>query len=229
MVDRPILMSAPMVRACLREIEQPGTGKTQTRRVLNPQPAPQAQVYRVGRLWDWRDGTRVGSARVPYAVDDRLYVREAWRTEIRNDDISPRELRAGARAYYVAGGGSEEAIPECAGRYRHGMHMPRWASRITLIVTEVRVQRLQDISAEDAAAEGVDRSSRKVRQIDLFGATKQEREAIYLRACKWEFEELWDSINAERGHPWIANPWVVAVTFRPILGNIDTIEERTPA
>lgn len=89
-------------------------------------------------------------------------------------------------------------------RWRPGIHMPRWASRLTLHVTDVRVQRLQDISEDDAQAEGCPCQS----DDDLCG----------MEAAGW-FRDLWDSLNAERA-PWSSNPWVVAVTFRPVLGNI---------
>lgn len=249
MTDISILMSAPMVRACLREIEQPGTGKTQTRRVLNPQPYPleakpgywNASGSVGGRICV-SDRALLDLHRKPKA-GERLYVREAWRVGRRWDETPPRDLDPQSMTVFLDAGGSianqgkpgnwqpsswpEQGRPEWVGKHRQGMHMPRWASRLTLIVTSVKVERLQDISNEDAAAEGVERKSRKIRQIDLFGASKDERAAMYLRACRWEFVDLWDGINLARGHGWETNPWVVAIGFKPILGNIDTIKERT--
>ena len=93
------------------------------------------------------------------------------------------------------------------------MFMPRWASRLTLIVTDVRVQRLQDISEADARDEGVECDSDGWR--DYMMPTTQ-----CCGSARNSFATLWDSLNAERA-PWSSNPWVVAVTFRPVLGNID--------
>ena len=97
------------------------------------------------------------------------------------------------------------------------IHMPRWASRILLEITDVRVQRVQDISEEDAIAEGI-------RELPL-----QEREpgagwcadplgnpTLHYRTPRAAFAALWDSINEGRGFGWNANPWVWAVTFLPI-------------
>lgn len=84
-------------------------------------------------------------------------------------------------------------------KWRPSIHMPRHACRITLEVTNVRVQRIQDISEEDARAEGV-----------------YPQDAIINASCRWLFRRLWDSINAKRGYGWDANPWVWAVTFERV-------------
>ena len=105
---------------------------------------------------------------------------------------------------------------EWAGKFRQGMHMPRWASRITLIVTDVRMQRLQEISSGDATAEGVGQDSDGWHDYQMPGT----------QCCanaRASFRTLWDSLNAVRGYGWDANPWVAAYTFRPILGNIDQV------
>src|SRR3546814_8799302 len=80
-------------------------------------------------------------------------------------------------------------------------HMPRWASRLTLEVTDVRVQRVQEITADDAEAEGI-------------GQAYLGQRAIYgQHAATFYFHELWDSLNAKRGYGWDANPWIAALTF----------------
>ena len=84
--------------------------------------------------------------------------------------------------------------------FRPSIHMPRWASRITLEITDVRVERVQDISEADAQAEGAEYS----REIDY------SRGITYSTA----FRELWDSINASRGYGWDVNSWVWAITFK---------------
>ena len=89
--------------------------------------------------------------------------------------------------------------------------MPRWASRITLRITNVRVERVQEISEEDAQAEGFRREP-----------------AMPIDPRDW-FRVLWDSINAGRGYPWSANPWVWVVEFTSILENVDAVLAREAA
>jgi hypothetical protein len=205
-----------MVRAVLREIEQPGTGKTQTRRVLsNSKPNSlfngqwaDSYVLDPGNA-SWRE------QELRYAVGDRLYVREHWRTHSVLDGDSPSELQ-GVRVWYEADPGYK---PQS--RFRQAMHMPRWASRITLIVTDVRVQRLQEISEEDAIAEGLEGD-----HINAWRCYLPEPKGQTHWACpRQSFRTLWDSLNAERGFGWNVNAWVAAYTFRPIAGNIDQIAE----
>jgi hypothetical protein len=108
-------------------------------------------------------------------------------------------MREQDRTYLVYGATSGD---EQAARWRPSIHMPRWASRITLEVTGVRVERLQDISEADARAEGV---------------TLQEK-SFYMGVAaaaphRFEFHRLWQQINGERA-PWLSNPWVWVVEFR---------------
>jgi hypothetical protein len=222
MADRPILFSGQMVRALLEG------RKFQTRRVLNtatikeavlksaaaPRLAPKRGYPRQdGRLWQFRAGdynAYSAAFSVPYAVGDRLYVREAWRTATHLDRISPKMLPVDTPVFYEADAGGEAV--GATGKFRQGMHMPRWASRITLTITDVHVQRLQEISSSDAKAEGIE-----YRQMDVFGMDRIEREHFY-QGC---FSYLWNSINADRGYSWDVNPWVVAVTFTVERRNID--------
>lgn len=223
MRDVPILMSPAMVRATLREIEQPGSGKTQTRRVINPQPSPDFIEATIGADgMTFRPAALFGSEthkalRRLYRPGDRLYVREAWRSVAPLDDTSPKDMAdlLVPPIRYEADGESvnwKEWRGHDAGRFRQGMHMPRWASRITLIVTEVRVQRLQEIIEADAWAEGVEDCG----EVDGGRAIPGHGRDL--------FQSLWDSLNADRGFGWDANPWVAAYTFRPILGNIDYVQ-----
>lgn len=215
MADLPIPFSAPMVRANLREIEQPGSGKTQTRRVLD-QSQFHPDCVEVCRYSDddptliqrhGMDGSICGKVKVAYRPGDRLYVREHWRTVPGVDDLAPRDLVPYLLPIRYEADGTVTSETMGWGRFRQGMHMPKWASRITLIVTDVRVQRLREISADDALAEGVTDAE----------STKFTRVA--------QFKELWDSINGDRpGCAWRHNPWVAAYTFRPILGNVDALE-----
>lgn len=203
MIDRPILFSGPMVRAIL------DGRKTQTRRVLKPQPVIPFSTFSDHILDEpdtviGPDGFSVIKAgkerriKIPYAPGDRLWVREAWRTVIAYEDLAPSEMGGEEPIKYEANG-AWETHGWCdygrPGRYRQGMHMPRWASRLTLTVTDVRVQQVQEISDEDAIAEAV-----------------LEAEA---------FRDLWDSLNAARGFGWDQNPWVVAISFSAESANID--------
>lgn len=252
-----LLFSAPMVKAIIREIEQPGQGKTQTRRILPVQPHHVSQYG-----WERGKGASLTATTLngidtrhplKHWAGDLIYVREAWRSPQKWDATKPRDLPPRTMTVFFEAGGSiggetplpksgerpaadyvpidtrhHQPPPSWAGKLRPGMFLPRWASRLTLEVTDVRIERLNDISPEDAAAEGVNRRSPKVRQMWLFGADAAEREKIYLRACPWEFEELWDSINGDRpGLAWKYNPWVVAISFRPHLINIDAYLERS--
>ncbi|WP_056033504.1 hypothetical protein [Loktanella sp. 3ANDIMAR09] len=216
MTDRPIPFSPDMMRAVLREIAAPGTGKTQTRRVLKPQPEPGGEA----RLWTppnpsmlcvQIDKRHIHGSTVAITVpapSDRLWVREAWRTTTFYDDQPPRDMGSETPIRYECDGAWETwgwKRDHNEGRYRPPMFMPRWASRVTLTVTDVKVQRVQDISEADAWAEGVHR-----QPFD----TGTEM-----------FRTLWDSLNDKRGFGWDVNPWVVAVTFRPVAGNIDQIGE----
>lgn len=174
MTDRPILFSAPMVRALL------DGRKTQTRRVLKPSRGAQADWLTMdvlhqapscylaevdGRLGVQMQHPRAGQCidgididpmspltwvRLPYAPGDRLWVREAWaKVGDEQDDIHAcPDMRI--PAYYRA----DMVDPERQ-RWRPSIHMPRWASRLTLTVTDVRVQRLQDITLGDICAEGL--------------------------------------------------------------------------
>lgn len=231
MTDRPILFSAPMVRALIA-----GT-QTQTRRILNPQPYPLE-----GRLGFWNASGAVGgriciSDRALLDLHrkakpgDRLYVREAWRVSQKWDETPPRDLPPRTMTIFCEAGGSianqksgkwepdndyPPSRPDWVGKFRQAMHMPRWASRITLIVESVKVERLQDISKADALAEGIEQHGR------FYGVADAEWDEAELSAIM-AYRRLWNRINGVDA--WGANPWVVAYTFRRIMGNIDAIAE----
>lgn len=197
MSDKPIIFSAAMVNGLL------SGRKTQTRRVLKPQPIADRIVWR-GDHWLWYSGDGdSGAARVPFAPGDRLWCKEAWRCPQAYDDLKPSDLSGEETVRHEAG---PVFVPLVGGRYRHARFMPRWASRLTLIVTDVRIQRLQEITAEDATAEGI------------------PWEPDALAPYEWSvsrFADLWDSLHGPDA--WGANPWVVALTFDVHRGNIDQI------
>lgn len=246
---KPILFSGPMVRAILREIEAPGTGKTQTRRVIKPRPWNEAgdcvQIHIAKSAtyiqgWDgrWyfsfehpRGGPLTGYL-AQWNVGDLLWVREAWRTLHTWDCLKPSHLADDiSKITYEAD--PERRNPLWAfGKLRPSMFMPRWASRLTLEVTGVKVERLQDISEEDARAEGA--------TIVPYGTPPgvPEKEAFHhgqkmtppydaFETASASYRHLWNIINGPGA--WGANPWVAAITFRPHLCNIDAfLKERAP-
>jgi hypothetical protein len=89
--------------------------------------------------------------------------------------------------------------------WRSSIHIPREASRLTLEVRDVRVERLQDISENDAIAEGVDTSH-------CFCGVPELKDKCH----RHKFMELWDKLNAKRGYPWDSNPWVYVIEFMRI-------------
>lgn len=210
MVDRPIIFSAPMVRALL------DGRKTQTRRVLKV-----PMTHRIddeGIIWAWTDWGE-DMMPYPYAHGDRLWVREAWHTSKAYDDLPPRDMGGEEPILYVAddrlrtNGWSSADWRE--GRYRHARFMPRWASRRTLIVTDVRVQRLQDISEADAVAEGIEGDP-----VNAWRCYQPEPKGQTHWACPREsFRTLWNSLRGPDA--WDANPWVCALSFTVHRGNID--------
>jgi hypothetical protein len=217
MTDRPILFSAPMVRALLEG------RKTQTRRIIKPQPpaiVTSAGVYAnswegVTNRWTWLSGdprdydtwSDEGDFRISFAPGDRLYIKEGWKTHIAYDDLKPSEMGGEEPIRYDADGKVQSW-----GRYRSGRFMPRWASRLTLLVTDVRVERLQDISEADAIAEGVEATQHGAAFIQLADTSTYSMP----RGC---YAALWNSVNGPDA--WEANPWVVAVTFKVQRRNID--------
>lgn len=223
MADKPILFSGPMVRAIL------DGRKTQTRRVIKPQPEPWRDYHLEGgcQQADWRfdlgerteDGKRYDYGlwmhsgfhesrfqRCPYGQPgDRLWARETWWHGDHNywpDAVDPPELPEPALFYRADKGRNVTWKPS--------IHMPRWASRLTLTITDVRVERVQDISEADAIAEGCRPSLEYAEGIPCgYGPAVPE------------FANLWDTINAKRGYGWDANPFVWAISFTAEQRNID--------
>jgi hypothetical protein len=206
MTDKPILFSGPMVRAIL------AGHKTQTRRVIKPIKSD-GSGYVMWPVYGYTTDMklrRCGTSQSPeraasYAPGDRLWVREAWRTISGLDDMSPRDLSQLAPIFYET-----ERSKDCDyGRLRPSIHMPRWASRITLLVTGVKVERLQDITEADALAEGVEKWGEATwKNYASDGVTH-----VVLRP-KESFRTLWISINGPGS--WDENPWVAAYTFERI-------------
>lgn len=240
MKERPILFSAPMVKAILEG------RKTQTRRIVKPQPELDAKVGfihtdRKGKRWasgigfDHAGTVRNFVHRCPYAKasGERLWVRETWRIgawdedegqisvdyrdgpdkQWRSDDrddtgekfndlwlsccdeLQEKDIRPNRNGRY------EWKPGESPLRWRPSIHMPRWASRINLEVTGVRVERLQESSCRDAWAEGI-----KQETADTIENLSKSPQDIY--------RELWESINGAGS--WARNEWVWVVEFKRV-------------
>lgn len=213
MAERPILFSGPMVRAILA-----GT-KTQTRRMVKEKPPASGQCLgdieehpdHEAEWFYWFDGGSKGpSFTCPYGnPGDRLGVREAWAVSCAYDSYPPRDLTPHTGAVWYASGGGFEFENGERGISRPSIFMPRWASRITLEVTEVRVQRLHDITEEDAKAEGAEGGCENCGEttchIECVGHKPNFRDG---------YAHIWMKINGEAS--WHANPWVWAITFKQL-------------
>lgn len=224
--ERPILFNGDMVRALL------DGRKTQTRRVMKAQPEPTPDDY-PGQAGHWfpchvvqsmvhveRDieGSDWGLAGTccPYGdVGDRLWVRETFQGPLVDQEEmekDPTYFKNMSRyknpkhcAYRASGDSCEYVDPDgdLIQRWRPSIHMPRWASRITLEIVSVRVERLQDISEADAKAEGVNGEAEAVA-VGLEWFDKPRR----------AFRFLWESISGAGS--WEANPWVWVVEFKRV-------------
>ena len=265
MKERPILFSDPMVRAILdgtktqtrRVVNLPfeprgswieGGGEISVCRIPDIEriahPDPNSQWARV---------------RCPYGVPgDRLWVREAWASVALSydwetgycdvvsdcDPESVKGLMAGAHPFgrpsasiwYRAEYGDRETIEERGFRWRPSIHMPRWACRLVLEVTDVRVERVQDITPPDAIEEGVTEWATKEQHRLLFDEQGRRRDEPLgpspldgtrrgLPYLVNAFADLWDSINAARGYGWDVNPLVFVVSFR----RLDDVAQRGAA
>lgn len=237
----PILFSGSMVRALL------DGRKTQTRRVLDTACDEPPAFVRCGVV------TALDENDNPYrwpktaATGDRLWVREAWA----RISIAPIVDTIDHPVVVFREG---DTRCDYGGPWKPGIHLPRIASRLTLEVTGVRVQRAQDISEADAVAEGLYRQEPTAEDLEWYrehcaehgndpdkdpmqgvwmvpgvrqgwGNSKAERSKdTWAPTAAFGFRLLWDSLNAKRGFGWDANPWVAAYSFTVHRCNIDRME-----
>lgn len=203
MRERPIIFNAEMVRAIL------GGRKTQTRRVIKSQPWPDVFSYiGVGVTGLWcgyyvDPDIPVWEANCPYGKPgDQLWVRETWATPGNWDEYKPSDLLDNWFNTQQVKYRATEPYPD-GGYYkwRPSIFMPRWASRIQLEVESVRIEKVQDITPEDCAAEGCQHWT-----VD----------GIVHKSARKYFKKLWDSINKKRGFGWDVNPWVWMIHFKVI-------------
>jgi len=211
MKEHPILFSGPMVRAILEG------RKTQTRRVVEPQSPTSSGLTHFKGCLCFESDTEAIEECCPYgAPGDRLWVREAHALK----EVNPHGY-AECLIHYQADNSvlicgpasddfprplaeDESVIEMTPKRYRPSIHMHRWASRITLELVSVRLERLQDITPDDCRAEGMPRDNSD------------------LGVC-YNFGQLWNSLNQKRGLGWDVNPWVWVLEFNPLLYKTDGI------
>ena len=237
---KSILFSGEMVRAIL------DGRKTKTRRPLTPQPD---SVHDGAPYWNiWKRGN-LAPLKCPFGkVGDRLWVRETFCLEHQVESDQPPPFTGGRPIRWEFAG--MESDPEGADmwvqphyrateptpeldyedsdgeptvRWKPSIHMPRWASRITLEITDVRIERLQEITEEEARAEGA-REFPDLPSIHPYGQDprwsmeepKSTREC--LGSARYAFANLWERLYAKKGLGWYANPWVWVLTFRRVEG-----------
>lgn len=208
MKERPILFSGEMVRAIL------DGRKTQTRRVVKPQPellnlsdtnAPPYDKPHWCMYPDspdgkkrscWPEGEGPYFEHCPYGqVGDKLWVKESWGVML--------EAKRGQlieQPYFQANGRRPHDHKGKPLTWKSPRYMPRWASRLTLEITAIRVERLQAIHIADIEREGID--------CGPWPKSKAPEKSARVR-----YHELWDSLNEKRGYGWEANPWVWVIEF----------------
>lgn len=202
MKERPILFSGEMIRAIL------DGRKTQTRRVCKAQPENRVHpIYVTKYAWGDKalhpymtDGVQIIEY-CPYGkVGDQLWVRETFRQAYPKTEYSDGII-------YRADKAKSLGMAEYCGKWRPSIFMPRSASRIQLEITNVRVERLQDIEPTDACSEGI---------LPLGAGSSFALHHLEYKSIECgKFADLWDSINAAK-HPWESNPWVWVVEFKPV-------------
>jgi len=189
MAEKPILFSTEMVRATL------DGRKTQTRRVIKPQPGehPDDDGYVTSIL-----------NRCPYDVENTLWVRETWAIE---------------DTYIIYRADLDNWSHLKNVKWRPSIHMPREAARLFLLVKDVRVERLQDITEEDARAEGFSPNDIITANLDLGTPVMSCEYTGPAETARNSFRVTWDKLNAKYGYGWDANPWEWVISFERIEKN----------
>lgn len=212
---RPILMSTPMATAVLER------RKTETRRIVKPDIA---HILSSGSPAE----RELILEECPYGiVGDRLWARETWRLEELNQHAGPRlslsiEYKAGGHGVNLEL--TDDKDREQAYRamkhgsaWRPGIHMPRWACRMVLQLTEVRAERLKFINENGVRAEGLQQCT-KDGMLYKWGWEGLPWTDWHEGGAVKAFSSLWDGLNAGRGYPWAENPWVWVLCFKYLEG-----------
>lgn len=197
--------------------------KTMTRRIIKPQPKHVGYVNGINYDWVWKDlcfsedGLRslFPLAAAPYRPGDRLYVKEGFRATYDADLGTCVEYRLDGTlrkpefpSEAIGWKWEQDSISVDCHRWSSPLFMPKWAARIWLEVTEVKVERVQEISENDACAEGVLPVTEPITEPNGL------RHRAYRREYSYNFEKLWIKINGQQS--WDANPWVWVYKFRRI-------------
>jgi hypothetical protein len=227
-MEKPILFSTPMVRAIL------DGKKTMTRRVIKPQsqypPMQMAVGYHAGEWHEWRPadkadivtGSRWGAQiKCPYGKPgDILWVRETWCDPTSDQSGYPILYKADMPMHWDANEtehGEEVTLRAEDYKWRSSMFMPKEVCRIKLKITDIRAERLRDITEKDAKAEGI-RSYWAEPHEDtspFVGAAKELGMDLCFTRVE-AFQQLWDFLNLKRGYGWNTNPWVWVVCFEKV-------------
>ncbi len=230
MTEHPIIFSTEMVKAIL------DGKKTMTRRVIKPQPKIVHALYPDATIETEQLFKNTERLKCPYGqIGDSLWVRETW-NYLPNEAIENPDA-PNPKVWYLADFNTRHNF---AYPWKPSIFMPRWASRITLEITNIKVERLQEITEEDAKAEGFEAEKPKIwwqgyREWDLrdgrtdllhqqsFGDKPpdwmiephrmQDRPDLLTTAKSW-FISYWEHLNFKRGYSWESNPWVWVIEFK---------------
>ncbi|HFZ0441505.1 hypothetical protein ACRAOD_16765 [Raoultella ornithinolytica] len=221
MKERGMIFNGEMVRALL------GGRKTQTRRIMAPQPADDIErsAFPNPDAIGWKSSLKHkhGSTTAHFcpfgAVGDRIWVRETFQGPLFDYEQMEAFLEDSSKfekpefCQYAADGGHRPEYQDADDNLRYGwrpsIHMPRWASRILLEITDVRVERLNSISQEDAQAEGLELTGWRPTYSDPDSGGE-------VMTPYDNFAELWSSIYGDES--WQANPWVWVIEFKRVEG-----------
>lgn len=209
MKERPILFSTEMIKSILEN------RKTQTRRVIKPQPPEDISKFLKMKL---HTGETLQIVETPYSyktikcpygvIGGGLWVRETFsvRDYWDNESVGGLGFAKNRKCCYKADGNK----PKWAGRWRPSIFMPRWASRINLEIVNIRIERIQEITYDDCLKEGWNGYNGDYGKTTDVGGSE-----LYADSRAW-YQELWDSINAKRGYDWAKNVWVWVIEFKRI-------------
>ncbi|HBS6049020.1 hypothetical protein [Klebsiella pneumoniae] len=218
MIERGMIFNGEMVRAIL------DGRKTQTRRIMAPQPADDIErsAFPNPDAIGWKSSLKhkYGSTTAHFcpfgAIGDRIWVRETFRVHSRATDVATLVYKASERNSWTeqthrvpVAVCNKPATPE---KWTPSLHMPRWASRILLEITDVRVERLNSISQEDAQAEGLELTGWRPTYSDPDSGGE-------IMTPYDNFAELWSSIYGDES--WQANPWVWVIEFKRVEGGAE--------
>lgn len=215
MIERGMIFNGEMVRAIL------DGRKTQTRRIMAPQPADDIErsAFPNPDAIGWKSSLKhkYGSTTAHFcpfgAIGDRIWVRETFRVHSRATDVATLVYKASERNSWTeqthrvpVAVCNKPATPE---KWTPSLHMPSWASRILLEITDVRVERINSISQEDAQAEGLELTGWRPTYSDPDSGGE-------VMTPYDNFAELWSSIYGDES--WQANPWVWVIEFKRVEG-----------